>query len=220
MNRLIQHILSTAVAGVLILIPIGITVFVFFEISDLLMGIVSPIAALLPVKKVAGIDVTYLVSAALIFAGCYLLGQGIRTRFGQRINEWVEGGTAVSTARLQPGQEPHPRCRGSLLRHALPCRTRPYPRHGGRRPRTGGGAARRWPSDPLRPAGADPHPRHDLHRLGRPGRDTRLDRHGDAQRDDAVGDRNRGDAHTAPSRLIGASETTEKPTAEVRPGFW
>jgi len=91
MNRLIQHILSTAVAGVLILIPIGITVFVFFEISDLLMGIVSPIAALLPVKKVAGIDVTYLVSAALIFAGCYLLGQGIRTRFGQRINEWVEG---------------------------------------------------------------------------------------------------------------------------------
>jgi uncharacterized membrane protein len=90
MSQMRRGIASMMMAGLLLLIPIAITVLVIVQIVDLLIGVVEPVAKQLPVAAIAGIDVAYLVVILLMLGLCLVVGWIVQTSLGKTINEWFE----------------------------------------------------------------------------------------------------------------------------------
>jgi uncharacterized membrane protein len=60
------------------------------EMIGLLEGLAEPIALALPMEAIAGIDVRYVVSLLLIALLLFVLGALVETRLGHSVNEWLE----------------------------------------------------------------------------------------------------------------------------------
>ncbi len=89
MTRLIQHIRARLISGVLVLVPLAVTLKVLQILFRLVLGYVQPIARILPrdwlPEYVAG-----LVAFVILLAFLYVIGTLTRMMLGRRLMKWGE----------------------------------------------------------------------------------------------------------------------------------
>jgi uncharacterized membrane protein len=90
MKTWIDFAKTTAIGGFFGILPILLTFMVVTQAIDVLAGIATPIAAMLPVDEIGGVEIARVVALGLILAGCFLAGLLLRTRFGIWSSELVE----------------------------------------------------------------------------------------------------------------------------------
>lgn len=81
---------AKAMTGIIILMPVAISAFVLVEVANTLGGVVDPIAELLPMETVLGVDVRWAVTVVILFVALALIGWLVETRLGERLNQWFE----------------------------------------------------------------------------------------------------------------------------------
>jgi uncharacterized membrane protein len=81
-----KFVLTTLVAGFLVLAPIYLAVLLLLKALKSLINLVSPIAKALP----AWLPAEQILALLLILILCFLTGVGIRTRIGKKIWEQIE----------------------------------------------------------------------------------------------------------------------------------
>jgi uncharacterized membrane protein len=81
-----KSVLTTLVAGFLVIAPIYLAALLLLKALKSLIGLVQPIAKLLP----AWLPAEQLLALVLILILCFLTGAGIRTRIGRAIWEQIE----------------------------------------------------------------------------------------------------------------------------------
>jgi len=74
------------ISGLLVIIPVYLAVLLLLKAMQSLVGLVRPLAALLPDWMPA----EDFLSLLLLLALCFLVGVALRTRFGRAAREWVE----------------------------------------------------------------------------------------------------------------------------------
>jgi uncharacterized membrane protein len=90
MKTWIDFAKTTAMGGFFGILPILLTFMVVTQAIDVLAGVATPIAAMLPVEEIGGVEIARVVALGLILAGCFLAGLLLRTRFGIWSSELVE----------------------------------------------------------------------------------------------------------------------------------
>jgi uncharacterized membrane protein len=85
--------------GLLGVLPVLLAVFVLVEAVDLLGAIAQPVAELLPVERLGGVEIASLVALLLIVFACFLVGVLLRTRFGS----WSQGLVERTVLNRLPG---------------------------------------------------------------------------------------------------------------------
>jgi uncharacterized membrane protein len=81
-----QFLVNTLVGGLLILLPIYLTVLVLLKGMQSVAALVRPLAMLLP----AWLPAENLLSLVLVLIVCFLIGIGVRTRVGGIIRNWMD----------------------------------------------------------------------------------------------------------------------------------
>jgi uncharacterized membrane protein len=81
-----QFLVNTLVGGLLILLPIYLTVLVLLKGMRSVAALVRPLAMLLP----AWLPAENLLSLVLVLIVCFLIGIGVRTRVGGIIRNWMD----------------------------------------------------------------------------------------------------------------------------------
>jgi uncharacterized membrane protein len=84
-----KFLVTTLVGGLLIVLPIYLTVLVLLKGMRSVVALVRPLAMLLP----AWLPAENLLSLALVLVVCFLIGLAIRTRVGRILRQWMD--TAV-----------------------------------------------------------------------------------------------------------------------------
>ena len=90
MKHPMSFIKTTIVGGLLVLIPVVVTIFILSKLFDFLQRFSNIIAKMLPFTNVAGVGITTLISIILILIICFLAGLFLRTTFMQRVIGWLE----------------------------------------------------------------------------------------------------------------------------------
>jgi len=91
MKRVADFVKTCIVGGFFGILPILLTAFVLVEAVDILDGISTPLAELLPIEDLGGATAAQIVALILIVAACFLAGLVLRTRFGMWSTGFVEG---------------------------------------------------------------------------------------------------------------------------------
>jgi uncharacterized membrane protein len=86
MKRVGRFLVSSLVGGLLIVLPVYLTVLLLLKVAQSVGGLVRPLAALLP----AWLPAERLLSLLLVLAACTLIGAAVRTRVGSAVREWIE----------------------------------------------------------------------------------------------------------------------------------
>jgi hypothetical protein len=113
-------VLSTLVAGFLVLAPIYLAALLLLKALKSLIDLVQPIARVLP----AWLPAEQILALLLILILCFLTGVGIRTRIGQALGERIMA--ARRAAEVRPAEIPEatvPEDPGLTLRRAGTART-------------------------------------------------------------------------------------------------
>jgi uncharacterized membrane protein len=79
-------LVSSLIGGLLIVLPVYLTVLLLLKIAQSVGGVVRPLAALLP----ASIPAERLLSLLLVLLVCTLIGAAVRTRAGSAVRERIE----------------------------------------------------------------------------------------------------------------------------------
>lgn len=85
-----RSVKSSAISGLLVLVPVLLIVLLLMETVQLVLLIAGPVAALLPVDEVGGVDVAVLLALVLIVVTLVVVGRIARSRLGARLGGWVE----------------------------------------------------------------------------------------------------------------------------------
>ena len=91
MKRVADFVKTCIVGGFFGILPILLTAFVLVEAIDILDGISTPLAELLPIEDLGGATAAQIVALILIVAACFLAGLLLRTRFGRWSTGFAEG---------------------------------------------------------------------------------------------------------------------------------
>lgn len=81
---------SRTIAGLLVLIPAILIVLLFIETVQLVLLIATPVAELLPVDEIGGIDVGVLLALTLIVVTLVVVGAIAQSRLGTALGTWLE----------------------------------------------------------------------------------------------------------------------------------
>ena len=81
-----EFLVNTLVGGLLIVLPIYLTVLVLLKGMQSLAALVRPLAMLLP----AWLPAENLLSLALVLVVCFLIGVAVRTRVGVILRQWMD----------------------------------------------------------------------------------------------------------------------------------
>jgi uncharacterized membrane protein len=81
-----EFLVNTLVGGLLIVLPIYLTVLVVLKGMQSLAAVVRPLAMLLP----AWLPAENLLSLALVLVVCFLIGVAVRTRIGGIFRQWMD----------------------------------------------------------------------------------------------------------------------------------
>jgi len=81
-----EFLVTTLVGGLLIVLPIYLTVLVLLKGMQSLAALVRPLAMLLP----AWLPAENLLSLALVLVVCFLIGVAVRTRVGVILRQWMD----------------------------------------------------------------------------------------------------------------------------------
>jgi uncharacterized membrane protein len=85
MRTLLQFLKTTLIGGLLIVLPIWVTVLLLLKAINGAVGLLRPLAKLLP-QTVVHED---LVALGILVLACFVIGLLIRTRPGQSLREWL-----------------------------------------------------------------------------------------------------------------------------------
>ena len=80
MKRISSHIVSSTVAGILIVVPLYLAVLLLLKAMKSLAGLVRPFASLLP----DWLPAENLLALLLVVLLCFLVGAAVRTRAGRK----------------------------------------------------------------------------------------------------------------------------------------
>src|SRR5918994_1512087 len=86
MKRISSSIMSSLIAGSLIVVPLYLAVLLFLKAMASVVGLVRPLAGLMPDWMPA----ENLLALGLVLLLCFLVGAVVRTRAGRRMRERVE----------------------------------------------------------------------------------------------------------------------------------
>jgi uncharacterized membrane protein len=86
MKRISSSIMSSLIAGLLVVVPLYLAVLLLLKAMASVVGLVRPLAGLLPDWMPA----ENLLALGLVLLLCFLVGAVVRTRAGRRIRERVE----------------------------------------------------------------------------------------------------------------------------------
>jgi uncharacterized membrane protein len=86
MKRLRDFVVTSLVGGLLILAPIYIAILLLLKAMGSLVGLIRPIATLLP----DWVPAEQLLSLVLVLVVCFLVGAAVRTRMGRSARERLE----------------------------------------------------------------------------------------------------------------------------------
>jgi uncharacterized membrane protein len=81
-----EFLVTTLVGGLLIVLPLYLTVLVLLKGMQSLAALVRPLAMLLP----AWLPAENLLSLALVLVVCFLIGVAVRTRVGGILRQWMD----------------------------------------------------------------------------------------------------------------------------------
>jgi len=85
------HLLRAALAGgFFVVLPVALVVFLLGEILDILEALTDPLAAMLPVDEVGGVETARWLGILLVIVLCLVAGLLVRTRLGQQSHAWFE----------------------------------------------------------------------------------------------------------------------------------
>jgi uncharacterized membrane protein len=85
-KKLGKFVVSTLLAGLLVLAPIYLAALLLLKAGNSLIGLVRPFAKLLP----EWLPAEHILSVLLVLVICFLIGVGVRTRMGRTVWERVE----------------------------------------------------------------------------------------------------------------------------------
>lgn len=90
MGRITAFLKTTALGGLLILLPLVLFYLMFAELLELVVALATPIADLFPKHLMDGVHFPVLVALVLIFGISFLLGLVIRLEAGRNLGRWIE----------------------------------------------------------------------------------------------------------------------------------
>ncbi|MGB3097302.1 MAG: DUF502 domain-containing protein [Candidatus Deferrimicrobiaceae bacterium] len=93
MGKIMSFLKTTALGGILVLLPLLLFYLMFVEILELVVALATPIADLFPKKMMENVNFPVLVALVLIFGVSFLLGLAIRLEAGRSLGGWIERNT-------------------------------------------------------------------------------------------------------------------------------
>ena len=90
LKRSIRPLRDTFVGGALFLVPIGVAIFVLARIFKIVIDIITPVIAVLPVETVGGIALVNIAAVLLMVLVCMFAGKAARSRIGKRLSRGME----------------------------------------------------------------------------------------------------------------------------------
>ena len=91
MKRLFEFLKTTAVGGLLVLVPLLLLYLLLAEVLDLVVTAATPIADLFPKGTFDQINTPVVWALILIVGVSFLIGLGLRSETGRRLGGWIEG---------------------------------------------------------------------------------------------------------------------------------
>lgn len=93
MGKITSFLKTTALGGLLVLLPLLLFYLMFVEILQLVVALATPIADLFPKKVMEQVNFPVLMALVLIFCVSFLLGLAIRLEAGRSLGGWIERNT-------------------------------------------------------------------------------------------------------------------------------
>ena len=90
MKGFFEFFKTTAVGGFFVILPILVVVLLLGQALAMLDGLMVPLAERLPVEKVGGVEVAFLLSLLAVALLCFAAGLVLRTGMGAAANAWIE----------------------------------------------------------------------------------------------------------------------------------
>ena len=91
MRELLNFLKTTILGGFFVVLPIAVLLILLEQMVSMVGGLVEPIAELLQVETVGGVEIAIVLSTLAILLLCFIAGLVIRTRLGTSILHQVEG---------------------------------------------------------------------------------------------------------------------------------
>jgi uncharacterized membrane protein len=85
-----EFVKTTVVGGFFVILPIVVVVLLLGQAFAMLDGLMTPLAQSLPVERVGGVEVAFLLSLLAVAALCFAAGLILRTGIGSKSNAWLE----------------------------------------------------------------------------------------------------------------------------------
>ena len=93
MGKITSFLKTTALGGILVLLPLLLLYLMFVEILELVVVLATPIAYLFPKQMMERVYFPELVAIVLIFGVSFLLGLAVRLEAGRSLGGWIERNT-------------------------------------------------------------------------------------------------------------------------------
>jgi len=81
---------TTVAGGFFVILPIAVVALLLGQVLAALDGLMAPLAESLPVEKVGGVEVAFLLSLLAVAGLCFAAGLVLRTGLGAKSNAWFE----------------------------------------------------------------------------------------------------------------------------------
>ena len=81
---------TTVAGGFFVILPIAVVALLLGQVLSALDGLMGPLAESLPVEKVGGVEVAFLLSLLAVAGLCFAAGLVLRTGLGAKSNAWFE----------------------------------------------------------------------------------------------------------------------------------
>lgn len=90
MKFLPEFLKTTLIGGALFLLPLVVTLYLIGRALKFMGKLLAPVAALIPVGKIAGFLVADILAVLALVLICFLAGLIARTEVGRRLGSWAE----------------------------------------------------------------------------------------------------------------------------------
>jgi uncharacterized membrane protein len=90
MQSLGQFLKTTVIGGLVVLVPVAVSVYIISAVIKKVLSVLAPIAKELHIESVGGIAVVELAAILVVIAACFFFGLLVRTAIGQSFGSWIE----------------------------------------------------------------------------------------------------------------------------------
>ncbi len=90
MKQLMEFLKTTAIGGLLVLLPILLLFLLLAEVMELLVGIATPIADLFPPGTLDVDNFPVILALLLLFGTSFVIGLWLRSKKAKRLGNWIE----------------------------------------------------------------------------------------------------------------------------------